>query len=98
MKRKLASRTTRKPASRSVVDLKAVEAELNNDAKAQAAFIRSPSKFLEDRGFKLRTADKAELKGLAAELKSGPKSPEGSDAKPRGPFITISIRRRIGRK
>jgi|GEM_PF-4498904 len=81
--------------SGALVDLKAVEDELNRDAGAQAAFIKNPGKFMEERGLKLRAKDKAELKGLAQELTSGPKLPSGSDLKAKATSITIVIRRRF---
>lgn len=86
-------KATKAPA----MDLKAIEKELNSDAGAQAAFIKNPGKFMEDRGLKLRAADKAQLNGLARELLSGPRLPPGSDVVSLSPTITISIRRRIGR-
>lgn len=93
----MATRKTsaRKPAKHSPVNLKTIETELNRDAKAQAAFVKNPSKYLEARGLKLHARHKAELKSLAKELAQGPKLASGADTVAKGPIISIRIRRYI---
>lgn len=83
------SASSEKTAGPSGVDLQAIEAELNGNAEAQAAFVKNPSKYLEEQGLKLRGKDKTHLKGLVTELTTGPKLAEGSDT---GADFGISIR------
>lgn len=91
--KKSAKAKTRKAAP--VLDLREIENELNKDPDAQAAFIRNPTRFMEDRGLKLRGADKTALKNLKGELTTGPRLPAGTEGSALSAGITIVIRRRF---
>lgn len=93
VKKKTAKAATKAVQSPGVVDLKAIEDELNKQPDSQAAFIRNPGKFLGDRGLKVRAKDKTQLKDLTRELTSGPRLAPGSAVSEAG--ITISIRVRF---